>query len=177
MRVPSTGDPPADTTATDALHTPVLDALAVCVAVVKNDGRLVTFNSAWQHWMRRFIGCSVKIGDRAVLLDERFPETLPRSLYRRRVAGLNAVVKGRREHFACDLVDPQGDRESWYRVDACPLAPPAGMAVLSISDVSNHKRAEKALRRNHDQFIQSQKMQALGSLVAGMAHEINNPTV
>ncbi len=165
-----------DGVATHALYTPVLDALETSVAVVGSDGRLITFNLAWQDWMRRITGHSVENGDRAILLDAHFPEALPISHNSLRVSGLEAVINGQREHFACDWVDPQGDRDAWYRVDAYPLASRAGMAVLSISDVSHRKRAENALRRSQDQLIQSQKMEALGSLVAGMAHEINNPT-
>ncbi len=161
---------------THALHTPVLDALEACVAVVNDDGRLVTCNAAWQHLMRRLMGRSVKDGDLVILLDERFPEALARSHNRRRVDGLNAVIDGHRDHWACDLVARQEERESWYRVDAHRLEALPGLTVMSISDVTGLKRAEKALRSSQDQLIQSQKMEALGSLVAGMAHEINNPT-
>lgn len=42
-------------------------------------------------------------------------------------------------------------------------------------DITGQKRAEKELRRSREQLFQAQKMESLGTLVAGMAHEINNP--
>ncbi|MFN6478947.1 AAA family ATPase [Nostoc sp. DedQUE07] len=42
-------------------------------------------------------------------------------------------------------------------------------------DISDRKQAELALQQAQLQIVQSEKMSALGNLVAGVAHEMNNP--
>ena len=168
--------PSVDATASVDLLTALLDALETSVAVVNAGGKLVTGNAAWRYLTHRITGDRFKIGDTAFLLAEDFPPSLPASHNRRRVEGLKAVISGERDHFACDFADPRTYEESWYRVDAHGLDQPPGKAIISIVDISSRKSAERTLRRSPDQFYQAQKMEALGTLVAGMAHEINNPT-
>ena len=57
-----------------------------------------------------------------------------------------------------------------WDVTAVPVRPPEGKALflVLISDLTNHKAAEDAL-------IQSEKLTALGEIVGGIAHELNNP--
>ncbi len=154
----------------------VLDALAISIAIVDADGRLVAFNSAWRHLTLQITGRNVKAGDTALLLEENCPESMPPRTNRRRVAELNRIISGSRDRFAYDFADARNNEEFWYRVDARRLDRPPGRAILTVSDITRRKRAELALRSSQDQLYQAQKMEALGTLVAGMAHEINNPT-
>lgn len=48
-------------------------------------------------------------------------------------------------------------------------------AVGMFSDLSERKRAEAELQRSREALYQSEKLTALGSLLAGVSHELNNP--
>jgi PAS domain S-box-containing protein len=50
------------------------------------------------------------------------------------------------------------------------------VGILGIGeDITERVQAEEALKHSQEKLYQAQKMDTLGTLVAGMAHEINNP--
>ena len=55
-----------------------------------------------------------------------------------------------------------------------PRGDPAATGGFTI-DLTQRKQAEAALERSRDALYQSEKLSALGSLLAGVSHELNNP--
>ncbi len=77
--------------------------------------------------------------------------------------------------FAATLIRKDGSRFHG-RISMAPVYRKRQKAFLTLLlDVSGEVHANKALADSREQLIQAQKMGALGVLLAGVAHEINNP--
>ena len=58
-----------------------------------------------------------------------------------------------------------------HSVSALPLEPDAGTGGSAVIFIEDHTET----RRMHDRLVQSEKLTAIGQLIAGVAHELNNP--
>ena len=78
------------------------------------------------------------------------------------------------EVFCNALYENKG---AWIFAKASPLHDPSGNivgAIESIRDITERKRAETEQEKLHAQLSQAQKMESVGRLAGGVAHDFNN---
>lgn len=131
------------------------------------EGRLVLFNNSAAHFMQEVSHVEARPGlDMLALL----PET-ERTHWKRIVANVHAGASHRME-FSLDLADGT----HYYDTSLNPIWNEGQVIGLAdfTRDVTDRKREEEERERMRGQLVQAQKMETVGRLAGGIAHEFNN---
>ncbi len=94
------------------------------------------------------------------------------------VAAADAEVRASRRPTQIEEHLPGHERYAWSLVVRFPIEGPPGRGLhvggFDI-DISGMKRTESELAASREALHQSEKLRSMGSLLAGVAHELNNP--
>jgi len=151
------------------LHREVLDNVGSGIIVIDRDGRVVQCNP----FVERILGVhGLDIQGRQVA--DFFPD----------------MGSGGFEHALARVLDgetvlspdmnlrrPGTTNPFWIIATLAPYRNPDGLiigAIAAISDITSRKDMEEALRSSEEQLRETQKLEAVGRLAGGVAHDMNN---
>src|SRR5260221_5199634 len=140
-----------------ARMTTLFESTTASVLIVDRDWRITYLNERAK--------AQVAEGRYLVGMDlwEAFPAAGESEVYRRHRAALDQGPA------SFETFSPR--RNAWYEINAFPSGP--GIAVY-FRDVTERKHALEARRLIEKQLHQSQKMETVGQLTGGVAHDFNN---
>ena len=149
----------------------VLESASEGIILIDTTGRILLVNTAAE----RMFGYP-----RSELLGEPLEILLPERIRRDHVShrsGYFAEPRIRPMGIGLDLSGRRNDGTEFpVEISLSHVkSPEGGVAIAFITDITERKRVETQLQRQREVLYQNEKLAALGTMAAGIAHEMNNP--
>lgn len=154
-----------------------LDALSSHIVILDEAGIILEVNASWRDFLATH-GFTVPFDSRGMKFVGFLP-TVPGT----DVASAQAVVMGtsqvltrQRETFSCEYACEHDAEPGWFFVRVTRFdGPEGGRIVVVFENITEVKRAEETMRLQQEALYQSERLASMGTVLASVAHELNNP--
>ena len=150
-----------------ALAETLVNSIPAMVAYWDKNQRCCFANQAYERWFGVRPDAVVGMTMRDAL-GPLYPLNLPH---------IEKALSGEPQEFEREIPDPAGGPARFCQVNYIPHVVEGrvqGFCVL-LTNISRRKRAEEALQATQRQLVMRERLAAMATLAAGIAHEINNP--
>jgi two-component system NtrC family sensor kinase len=153
-----------------------LDALPVHVAILDASSTIRAVNTSWQHY-------AASHGVAAPAYGRGMPYATFLSAVNGGTVGTQAILDGLQDvltqqnhSFSTEHASPTSVEPCWFLIRMTRFDSPEGLRVVVVyEDITDIKQAEADIRRQQEMLFQNEKLAAMGTLLASVAHELNNP--
>ena len=160
----------------EAFSLAILDSVAASIAVLDRNGTILATNERWRQF-----GDSNGAGPRCAGIGTNYLalKNAPAgdeadSEARTAILGIEAVLEGRLPRFDHDYPCHSPSERRWFTMSVTPLGASSERVVVTHTDISQAKRATEEAVELESQLHQASKMQSIGRLAGGVAHDFNN---
>jgi signal transduction histidine kinase len=155
----------------------ILASLTSSVAVVGQDGGIIEVNASWA----RAAAGPGALGPAGAGVGANLLHAWHRAAGEgvlqapEAVTGILGVLRGGRTGFALEYSSRGAAGEQWFLMGVVPLDRAEGGAVVSCTEITEHKHAELDAQRSRQELAHFTRLSTMGQLTASLAHELNQP--
>jgi signal transduction histidine kinase/integral membrane sensor domain MASE1 len=160
--------------ASELMKAAILSSLTSSVAALDREGRIIAINEAGRRFGDNGAGSEdcIGIGASHVQLC-RYAMRVGSAYAREALVGIESVINGVWPRFSLEYPCSSPSVERWHAMSVVPLQRPEGGAVVTHTDITEHKRAEIEAQRSRQELAHLTRVSTMGEFTGWLADELN----